>query len=61
MQLRAPATSLTQLINKHNLVLADLRAGVVLEQLPPLEMFALHTLSVRGNTKSNQRLGTFSA
>lgn len=43
------AKSLTQFIDKDNLVLADSRAGAVLEQLPPLEVFTLHTLSVREN------------
>lgn len=55
------AKSLTQFIDKDNLVLADSRAGAVLEQLPPLEVFTLHTLSVRENITSNQGLSTFSA
>lgn len=57
----ASANSLTQFIDKDNLVFADSRAGVVLEQPPPLEVFTLHALSVRENTTSNRGLSAFSA
>lgn len=35
-------------IHKHNLILADSRAGVVVKQLAPLEVFTLHTLLLHG-------------
>lgn len=43
----------TYFIHKYNLILADLRAGVVVKQSSSLEVLALHALPFKNTSKDN--------